>query len=588
MPGINTIIDFNPISDLKIDKASNILDKMNYYPAFSHELLFESPEIRSYFSGYSGYPREKILLGDVVILIDGAIYNKTIEQFKNEIAKAITNGNVNTSILKDIISNTDGEFVVYYIDKRNSFIAIFNDAIGRLPTYYHANEDGIIIARTMKFLTGLLPSVQVNDYSMIEYFLFAVSLGNKTFFNDIYRMMPYTLIQINLKDKKFIKTELFKYNFDDRWEDRPIEKYVMDLHDLFMESVANRAKRFKDRKQVLSLSGGLDSRANLMGLLQNKIEFESLSFLDHFHLLGRDRPVVNKLVEIFKFNHRNFDLKEENISDFEKVVNLKDGNGIMGTMGSVLSSMEITEREFGRNIVYYTGDEGNYITAPRYGGGKIESLPRLVEQIILKNSLSVYSINEVAGIFGKSSKEIMDYLCNYFSAYPEKDYIHKVDHFFIWERSFKFSLENQDRLRQHFWPLAPHYGIKYAPYAFKIKNSYLNGWKIYIGLLKSLDKRSVSVKYANFGIALDSPLMPIYLPLRAFATSNETIRRKLLVILRLLKNPFYITQKSQEYGYITELQNYAINLTSNDEFHKILHQYYKTFKNIITSEKNLF
>jgi hypothetical protein len=377
--------------------------------------------------------------------------------------------------------------------------------------------------------------------------------------------MPYSLFIIDHKNGKFDKRVLFKYNFDDRWDDRPLKDYVKDLHDLFIESIITRAARFKDRKQILSLSGGLDSRANLMGLLKSKVNFQTITFNDHYNQLGRDIPVVEQLIKTYKLKGKIFKLAAENIPDMERLVFLKDGSGLMGTMGSALDSMAITAREFGHDIVYYVGDEGNYTTAPRYGGGPIKTIPDLVKMIFAKNSLSAFTIEEVARLFGKTPREIFDYLCAYYSQYPEKDNIHKIDHFFIWERSFKFTMENQDRVRLFFWPPAPHYGIKYAPYAFKIKNKYLAGWKTYIELLRSLDEHSVHIKYANFGIPLDSPLLPQYLYLRGLATSSETIRKKLLVVLRLLRNPASIGRKREEYGYVDEIGDYIKNLTLNNK-----------------------
>jgi len=227
--------------------------------------------------------------------------------------------------------------------------------------------------------------------------------------------------------------------------------------------------------------------------------------------------------------------------------------------------MEIAEREFGRDSVYYVGDEGNYTTAPRYVGRPIKTIPDFINIIFAKNSLSAYPIDEVAGLFSKTSKGIFEYLCDYYSGYPEKDHAHKIDRFFIWERSFKFTMENQDKVRLFFWPLAPHYGIKYAPYAFKIRNSFLAGWKIYIELLRSLDKQSVKIKYANFGIPLDSPLLSHYLFLRGHATRSESIRRNLLIVLRLLRNPVSIVRKKEEYGYVDEVRGHIKNISSNNK-----------------------
>jgi hypothetical protein len=568
MPGLNAVINFKQDTQKNGISLDKILETMNLDQNYSYSTIFENKNVKVIFSGYVGYPQNKFDLGDKSLIIEGAIYNKSMEQVKNELAKilpSIADGSGKTGPLIQFMFDTDGEYVIYYIDNATSTAVIFNDAMGRLPSYYYYDDKQFILGRALKFLTGNLSTVQPNEFALIEYFLFSAPLGDRTSFKNIFRMMPCTLFVINYKSGKCDKQTPYRYNFDDRWDDRPPEQYVKELHDRFLEGVSNRVNRFKDEKHLLALSGGLDSRAILMALRKCKANFETFTYNDHFNSLGRDLPVVETLVKMYGLNNKLFKLNRESIPYMERMISLKDGCTPMGTMGSILNLMELVEKEYGRKCVYYVGDEGNYTTAPRYGGGEIGSTPELVKKIMAVNSLSAYSIEEAAKLFGKTSKEVMNYLCDYFSSYPEKDNIHKVDHYFIWERSFKFTMENQERVRIFFWPLSPHYNAKYAPYAFKIKNKYLAGWKIYAGLLKSLDERSASIKYANFGIALDSPLMPYYLPLRSLATSNETIRHNLLMVLRLLKNPTSIGRKSDEFGFIGELRKYLNNLVAQNE-----------------------
>jgi len=565
MPGLNTIIKFIGSKTESPERLADLLKSMNFDKTYFPETIYEDGNTSIFFSGYQGYPRQRIDFDGKSIIIEGAIYNKSSEQVKAELTRIlppIAAAPAKTDALRDFMFSTDGEFVIYFIDKALSTVLIFNDALGRLPTYFHSGKDSVIIARVMKFLVGFEPNLEFDRNSLMEYFLYAAALGDHTFYKNVFRLLPCTFIAVDYKTRQVSRQTLYAYNFDDRHEDRPLKEYVKNLHDLFMAGVANRAARFPEKKQILTLSGGLDSRTNLMALLKNKVKFYPLTFRDYYNFLRRDYPVVKQLDKTYNLNLKAYRLIEDNIPYFERMVWAKDGHSIMGSMGGVLNSMEIIENEYGKDCAVYTGDEGNYITAPRYGGGKIDSTPELVRQIHLKNSLSIYSFEEVARIFGKQPSDVIDYLCDYYSRYPEKDNIHKVDHFFIFERSFKFTMEGQDRTRLFFWPMAPHYSIQYARYAFQIKNKYLNGWKIYRGLLRSLDAQSTKIKYGNFGIALDSPLMPIYLPLRALATSNETVRRNLIQAIRLAKNPLLIGSKTKEREYIGQLEDYVGDLMS--------------------------
>jgi asparagine synthase (glutamine-hydrolysing) len=474
MPGLNAVVGFSYNIETKQKQLEISLKKMDYDSSYSHKTLFNSPKIGIYFSGYPGYPYYKAEIGDKTLVIEGAIYNKSEETVKSELMSMlpqVVKDPGKTEALTNFIRETDGEYIAYYIDTASSTMLIFNDAMGRLPAYSYSDKNQFVLGRSMKFMLGCAPEIGFSDWGLIEYFLYSAPLGERTVFQNTNRLLPYSLFIIDYKNGKHEKRLLYQYNFDDRWENQTFSEHIRNLHDLFLESVSKRAARFNDRKQILSLSGGLDSRANLVGLRISNVDFSTITFNDYYNQLGRDIPVVETLAKTYGIKHKIFRLVAENIPDMEKLVFMKDGAGLMGTMGSAYNSMEITVREFGRNLVYYVGDEGNYTTAPRYGGKRPGSIPELVQTIFAKNSLSVYTIDEVASIFSKSSKEIFDYLCDYFSQYPEKDNIHKIDRYFVWERSFKFTMENQERVRQFFWPLAPHYGIKYAPYAFKNKES---------------------------------------------------------------------------------------------------------------------
>ncbi len=294
MPGLNAIIDFSSKLENKQKQIEKALCKMDYDSTYSHTKVYNNSSVGIYFSGYPAYPHYKTAIGDKALAIEGAIYNKSDNKIREELAEILPlllkNPN-DTQSLTDFIRETDGEYVVYYVDPAISTVLIFNDAMGRLPAYCYFDKNQFVLGRSMKFLRGCVPEIEFSDWGLIEYFLYSAPLGDHTFFKNVNRLLPYTMIMINYSKGLVDKRMLFKYNFDDRWDDRPLANYVNDLHDLFIESISTRAARFKDKKHVLSLSGGLDSRTNLMGLLKAGIEFETITFKDNFNHLGRDIPL---------------------------------------------------------------------------------------------------------------------------------------------------------------------------------------------------------------------------------------------------------------------------------------------------------
>jgi len=560
MPGMNLALNLNSGKKANLTVPKSVVDRLAFDKSYIFENLHSADGISLTFSGYNEYPRYSFENGQSKIFIDGTPYGKSYERFSEEVTAAVqevvdSNG-LKSERLKELVLSTDGEFTVYYFDHARGVVVVFNDALGRLPYYFQASHNTLLLSRSLKFITGLMPRVEIDKDGLMEYFLFSAPLGSRTFFRGISRLQPANLFLANLKTGEIRHRTLYSYNLDERHEKDSLDHYAESMHDLFMAGIRNRVARFPERKSILAMSGGLDSRTVLMGLLKCDVKVQGITFRDHYNALRRDWPVVEKLVKEFKIQHKFYDVPPDNLEMLEKLIIGKDGMGVMGLMGSVLYWMETIDNDFGKSIVYYTGDEGNYIAAPRFGEKTIKSTPQLVHEIINHNSLSVFSIKSVAAMFDRSPKSVMDYLCAYFDSYIEKNPIHRIDRFFIFERSFKFTMENQDRIRLYFWPMAPHYSIDYARFAFKIPNKYLAGWKVYAGMLKLLNPKSLRLKYANFGIPLDSPLMPIYLPLRALATSNETIRRSLISVLRLMRNPAEVTRKIDELKAVKQLRDY--------------------------------
>ena len=160
MPGLNSIISFININKNDLDRITGILERSNFDKSYFHETTYCDSNTGIFFSGYEQYPIQKFELGGKTLIIEGAIYNKTPEKVNEELGRIlpqIASGSGKTDPLREFMFNTDGEYIVYYIDRELSTVVICNDAMGRLPAYFHANENGIILARLAKFLDVTLP-----------------------------------------------------------------------------------------------------------------------------------------------------------------------------------------------------------------------------------------------------------------------------------------------------------------------------------------------------------------------------------------------------------------------------------------------
>lgn len=563
MPGINSLITYKPRDPVEDEKIDNVAVKMRYLPSYFTDILLKDEQILTLFSGYEFYPHTTLRSGDLYILIDGAIYNKPSEQLSEELSKitAVLADKNDYDIIRRFMLDTDGEYLIYLIDLSHSRFIAFNDSLGRMPLFYYHDSQKTILARDYKFATAILSNVEINRDALPGYFTFLAPLGTGTLLKGIDRLSPATVAIINFKSGTFEQRILLDHNFDERLDDQDLKYYASYLKKTFLKATSNRLAYFHDRKHLLALSGGLDSRAVLLSLIQSNANLETVTFKYRQDISNRDLPVVNRLVTLYGLRHHQFDLPENDISCMEKLILMKDGLGLNLIMGFVLQSLEQLLQNFGPNTVYFTGDGGGYIVGPRYIGKQIASMDEFLNLLISRNS--ILAEDDVCALLGINKNAYRDKLAEHFSGYPEKDYIHKYDRYFFFEHLLRFSMEGEDRVRYFLWSTTPLYSNEFTNYAFKIKNKYLANWDIYREFLRQLDPNSIKIPYANWGLRIDSPLLPLYLRIRNLALRNAALKSRLIKILRLIKNPSTYKSKLASDSFALQLRRYLENLAKN-------------------------
>jgi asparagine synthase (glutamine-hydrolysing) len=566
LPGINILLQFGSPKPIQTG-LSSVMKMMRYDDTYFEEYLYTEPAVNIVFSGYKEYPKHKIDCQDKIIFIDGIIYNKTANQIKNALLKTVPEclDNTRSSIndLSDFIINSDGEYIIYFLDIKSCILVIINDCLGRLPLYYYFNRSTFISGRSLKFIVQNLPAITIDREALMEYISFLAPMGNKTFFKGIYRLMPATMLIIDYKSGNLTEKQLYAHNFDNRMENPKIDFYIQHLKNLFLEASKSRIDYIADKKIVLALSGGLDSRAVLLSLLNLKADFENVTFRDQYGNVRRELSAIKELANNYSLKHRLYDLPSNDLSKMEKLIYMMDGMSINGIMGIVLHSLELLQKIYGKDFFFLTGAGGGYILGPRFTGRKIASLDQLTRELFNKNS--IFSVEEISRLIGKRAEDILNYFYHYFENYPEKSLQHKYDRFYIFEHLFKFSMKGEDRERRYFWSTTPLYGSKFTTFAFKISNDFLKDWKIYREFLRALDKKSIKIKYSNWGLALDSPLLPFYLPLRKLLLKNMKIKNKLIKTARFIRHPLEYSKKLNRKDDIDELKQYLKNMIEHEK-----------------------
>ena len=166
-----------------------------------------------------------------------------------------------------------GCYVAWYYDKKNKKIYITNDLLSKQSVYYY-DKDGLILVNTSLFdlcadmrANGRTPRVNTDA---VQYFCnHHVFHGNMTYENNTFFLTAYCYLVIDCEKKHL---EVRKLPIPKM---KTTEEITEDAATTMMEKIFTEACEMQWRKneqfgteQILTLSGGMDSRAVLLHMMK--------------------------------------------------------------------------------------------------------------------------------------------------------------------------------------------------------------------------------------------------------------------------------------------------------------------------------
>ena len=525
MPGLSFICDFKEDISKKESIILQSLDSLIHFEEYKRKTLLKE---KFYFLAYTKYKEYPIISFDnrkYCIYLEGKIYGKdyqTIKSELNELAELIFQNQTNTNKqISDWLLNTDGDFIIFVFNKQSNEIAILNDALGRLPLYYYKSRDILLVSRELRFITNILNDYKFDKMAIAQFLLFGYSLGEKTLLENIYRVKPATLITANAQESEF-SINVYKYNFEiKKYFDRSIEKNASNLVSLFSKACKNRAN--SNNKNILSLSGGLDSRAVAAGLYKNNIPFYGTTFLDYNKTNKVDIRIVKQLAELFNIDLKLFDLVPTKGKDLHKLLRIKNGLNWLVISYYIQFLNKIKETNIS-NVIFLTGDGGDKLLPYIRPTVKLESVNGLVNYIIFKNK--IFPLDVVSTLTQIPKSEILTELKNHFLSYPEQELSQKYVHFLVFERAFKWLFEGEDRNRFYFWSVTPFYSIQFFNYAMNCPDKQKSKYKLYHQFLRKLSSGAVEIDYAYLRAPITNYIGKIKLIIKDFVIKYPKLEKE--------------------------------------------------------------
>jgi asparagine synthase (glutamine-hydrolysing) len=543
------------------------------------------------YVSYPEYPIEFFRDEDTSIYLEGMIYNKGSEDCHTElkqIAKKIFSGSVDPKkVLEDWVCQTEGEYVIVMVHPSCKDILVFTDPQGRLPLYYYKNDSNFILSRECKFVENLQNNPKFDRIGCAQFLLFSYPLGKRTLMQDINRVVDGTMFRARLQGNN-VQTEfssLFTFNFDDKdTSGKSTDEFAIDLAEIFTDVCREIGSHPAVSQNVLSLSGGRDSRAIASGMVKAGVPLVASTFQNPDGTTTEDVHLAQELADVLNLSWNLFELVPPQQLEMDELVHMKDGLNYVG-MAFIIPFMKHIVEKWGRSALYITGDGGDKALPYLHDLGRISNTDQLVDRILRQHSNMPVGL--VESFFDIAPGSLTKELRNVVLSYPEEDFVEKGIHYVVYERGRKWLLEGEDRARFFLWQTSPFYSFKFFKKAMQVPNILKVNYLLYEKFQSLLSSECSEIPFANEvkmakgGISLRFKLMVYkwicnYLPPSLVELSRQLFgKRRSKIVLSEEQNSLFksLLKDSGELG----------KLLSSEGLQKVLATgNYATFNNFWT------
>ena len=599
MPGISFIYNKEGNFRHKSTEYISKINKLKYTSRYQITTLQEIDPFYLFLSHYSEYPYTEFNFGNSYILLEGCIYNRSSEELKKELKdlsfRFFNNTPINKKFLSDWIKSIDGEFVIFCYDKNLEKIIIINDLMGHLPLYYKITPKEVIISRDIKLIQELSPSFP-DKMVIAQYLLFSFPLGNNTLFQEIFRLEAGSFISIDLKNSNETIFNFHRFNFQqlNSNHSKSIKENVKNLCNLFNMTCKNRVKSFPDYKNILSLSGGFDSRAVFASLNTNNIPFDCVTFIDDNKIYSKDINISQQLANDFNLSWELLELQKPKGKDIIQLLDSKFGQNNIN-MAFLITFFQKIEDKFGAKVNYFSGNTGmslrSYLPTK-----KIRNFDELIEYIFSfegkYNMIHNFSLDEVSALLDLNKLEIIRNIKKIIEKYPETDFKFKYMHFLYYGYCFNWHYEGIDRNIFYFWNSSPLESTPFFLYAMNCLDSQKKNKRLFSEFIISLCPQVSKYPISNYNSRLKSRKMKLNLTVESIFTRIPVKLKKIIYKFKGIQKtnyiPLYPDLFNQQVSKSKLINNY-FNIEYMQKISKTKQQFHVLFTitNIIEySERN--
>ncbi|WP_129116673.1 asparagine synthase-related protein [Halegenticoccus tardaugens] len=523
MPGLSIVRGGDDVATGTIDDA---LDAVTFLDGYRVDEHVRDAGTMVAHTGYDAYPVRAVEGEGWTAVLEGYVHDTADpEREVRSVVRWLRAGD--TEKLRSWLREGDKEFLLAVADHDAGEVTVLTDVLGRFPTYSVTIDGTTVVSRELKFVRRMVDAlgdpVSLDRLAVAQQLLFGYTLGTRTPFEGVEQLPPGARIDV---EDGIEVDRVYRHDFEGHEHaDRSSAENAEALASRFLDACRRRSN--VAGQNVVSLSGGLDSRAVAAGFARTDLPAVAATF----QRVSNPEPVNTGEVsstpaiagemgsDESAFADEMSDdaeIAEEvaaklgipwtlyQVSDSARVrsqlLDMKQGTNYL-EMAFILEFFERLQADHG-SLTYLTGDGGDKVLADLTAGRPVGTDGTLAHHLVETNS--IFPPEEAARIAGIDTQRLLGSVRERVRSYPESDHDAKHVHFLIRERGMNWLTHGEDRNRYYFPSLSPFYAWPVFEYAMNCPPEQKQRRGLYREFLSMLSPEIADVEYANFGASLSS------------------------------------------------------------------------------------
>jgi asparagine synthase (glutamine-hydrolysing) len=439
------------------------------------------------------------------IILEGRIYGSRPESLSGSLttlAEEIARDGHSPSRLARWLRETDGDFVLLFIGRRRRKLVLLTDLFGRLPVYWTPGGSRIVISRSLRLAGQLAGRRDPDPMAIAQYLLLQYPVGGRTLLEGVRRIPPASAVFIDRATGSARLDVLHRFNFDAEGNaETSIREDAEVLRTLVTEACRRRHRSVESDNVVLSLSGGLDSRAIAGALRCAQLPFRAATILDANGCSLDDARSAEQIAALLAVPWHLYRLPHATGAEALELLTIKDGMNPLG-MSFIVNFLRRLRADWGEGAGLFTGDGGDKVLPCLVPARTPKTLEQVAHMVIADQH--VWPLDRVAEICNVTIEALVEELIAALRDYPETSLANKYVHFLVYERAHKYLFEGEDRNRAYLWPMTPFYSPPVFEYAMRCGHGKKRRYRLYRELLSRMLPQAGGVPNANWGFGVST------------------------------------------------------------------------------------